>query len=145
MQIELLESLAANFATNEYRLLVIDSVMSLYRTDFVGRGELSERQQALGAFLRRATQMAEEFNLAVLMVHIFPFYRISRILTRNRQTKSCQTPVPVLCSQELTVASLLVGMFLLTLLQPDFFLGRDEVRNELPRLLIPQVSEGSCE
>lgn len=68
MQIELLESLAANFATNEYRLLVIDSVMSLYRTDFVGRGELSERQQALGAFLRRATQMAEEFNLAVLMV-----------------------------------------------------------------------------
>jgi len=58
MQTELLEGLAANFATNEYRLLIIDS----------GRGELSERQQVLGTFLRRATQMAEEFNLVVLMV-----------------------------------------------------------------------------
>tara|TARA_R110002060_G_scaffold34082_3_gene44900 strand:- start:829 stop:1074 length:246 start_codon:yes stop_codon:yes gene_type:complete len=70
MQTELLEGLAANFATNEYRLLVIDSVMSLYRTDYCGRGELSERQQVLGQFLRRATQMAEEFNLCVLMVRL---------------------------------------------------------------------------
>ncbi|KAH8796530.1 DNA recombination and repair protein Rad51 [Hyaloscypha finlandica] len=69
MQSELLEGLAANFATNEYRLLIIDSVMALYRTDFVGRGELSERQQVLGTFLRRATQMAEEFNLVVLMTN----------------------------------------------------------------------------
>jgi meiotic recombination protein DMC1 len=38
MQTELLEGLAANFATNEYRLLIIDSVMSLYRTDYIGRG-----------------------------------------------------------------------------------------------------------
>ncbi|TVY47560.1 Meiotic recombination protein [Lachnellula occidentalis] len=69
MQAELLDGLAANFATNEYRLLVIDSIMSLYRTDYVGRGELSERQQVLGQFLRRATQMAEEFNLVVLMTN----------------------------------------------------------------------------
>jgi meiotic recombination protein DMC1 len=71
MQSELLEGLAANFATNEYRLLVIDSVMALYRTDYVGRGELSERQQVLGLFLRRAAQMAVEFNLVVLMVSPF--------------------------------------------------------------------------
>ena len=71
MQSELLEGLAANFATNEYRLLIIDSVMALYRTDYVGRGELSERQQVLGLFLRRAAQMAEEFNLVVLMVSPF--------------------------------------------------------------------------
>ncbi|TVY29740.1 Meiotic recombination protein [Lachnellula hyalina] len=72
MQAELLDGLAASFATNEYRLLIIDSVMSLYRTDYVGRGELSERQQVLGQFLRRATQMAEEFNLVVLMAHTSP-------------------------------------------------------------------------
>jgi meiotic recombination protein DMC1 len=70
MQTELLEGLASNFATNEYRLLIIDSVMALYRTDYSGRGELSERQQVLGSFLRRATQMAEEFNLCVLMVKL---------------------------------------------------------------------------
>lgn len=68
MQMELLEGLAPNFATNEYRLLVIDSIMALYRTDYTGRGELSERQQALGLFLRRCAMMAEEFNLVVFMV-----------------------------------------------------------------------------
>ncbi|RKF56428.1 Meiotic recombination protein dmc1 [Golovinomyces cichoracearum] len=69
MQTELLEGLAANFATNQYRLLIIDSIMALYRTDFVGRGELSERQQALGSFLRRSAQMAEEFNILVFMTN----------------------------------------------------------------------------
>lgn len=73
MQMELLEGLAANFATNEYRLLVIDSIMALYRTDFSGRGELAERQQSLGQFLRRAAHMAEEFNLVVFLVgHFYP-------------------------------------------------------------------------
>ena len=85
MQTEMLEGLAQNFATNEYRLLVIDSVMSLYRTDYVGRGELSERQQVLGTFLRRATQMAEEFNLCVLMVRTFHL-SLRRRLTDRMQT-----------------------------------------------------------
>ena len=70
MQAEQLESLSQNFATNEYRLLVIDSIISLYRTDYSGRGELSERQQVLGQFLRRAAAMAEEFNLVVLLVSL---------------------------------------------------------------------------
>lgn len=70
MQQEMLENLTANFATNEYRLLIIDSVMALFRTDYIGRGELSERQQVLGGFLRRTTQMAEEFNMCVLMVYL---------------------------------------------------------------------------
>lgn len=70
MQTEQLEALCQNFASNEYRLLIIDSVMALFRTDYVGRGELSDRQQVLNSFLRRATQMAEEFNLAVLMVRL---------------------------------------------------------------------------
>lgn len=42
--------------------------MALYRTDYIGRGELSERQQVLGKFLRRATQMCEEFNLSIFLV-----------------------------------------------------------------------------
>ncbi|KAM3074244.1 Meiotic recombination protein dmc1, variant 2 [Clarireedia jacksonii] len=69
MQQEMLEGLAQNFATNEYRLLIIDSVISLFRTDFIGRGELSDRQCAINQFLRKATQMAEEFNLVVLMTN----------------------------------------------------------------------------
>jgi len=67
-QYELLDALALSFASNEYRLLIVDSVIACFRTDFSGRGELSERQQALGRFLKRVTRLAEEFNIAVLMV-----------------------------------------------------------------------------
>lgn len=42
--------------------------MALFRVDFVGRGELSERQQNLGAFLSEVTRIAEEFNICVFMV-----------------------------------------------------------------------------
>ncbi|KAI1002952.1 Meiotic recombination protein [Podosphaera aphanis] len=88
MQTELLESLAVNFATNEYRLLIIDSIMALYRTDFVGRGELSERQQALGTFLRRAAQMAEEFNLLVFMVSFCRYRDVMLTVTKTNQVMS---------------------------------------------------------
>ena len=66
-QCELLDSLAPSFATGDYRLLIVDSVMGCFRTDYVGRGELSERQQKLGQFLDKIKSMAEQFNLAVLM------------------------------------------------------------------------------
>lgn len=65
---ELMESLPEMFKTDQYRLLVIDSVMANYRRDYQGRGELSERQQHLGSFLAKATRLSEEFNIAVLMV-----------------------------------------------------------------------------
>jgi meiotic recombination protein DMC1 len=36
---ELLNKVAEYFVNNEYRLLIIDSIMALFRVDFVGRGE----------------------------------------------------------------------------------------------------------
>jgi meiotic recombination protein DMC1 len=141
MQTEQLESLAQNFATNEYRLLIIDSVMSLYRTDYIGRGELSERQQVLGGFLRRATQMAEEFNLVVLMVCCWLSLLHSSYLTElSRPIKSCRIPVRVLCLQGLMVANQLEDTFSPMLLQLDFSFARAVVRNVLLRLWIHLVS-----
>jgi hypothetical protein len=67
-QLELLNTLSANFATNDYRLLIIDSIMACFRVDFCGRGELADRQQKLNQFLSKLTHMAEEFNVCVLMV-----------------------------------------------------------------------------
>lgn len=58
-QYELLNALSQSFTSNEYRLLIIDSIMACFRTDYSGRGELSERQQKLGQFLMKATHMAE--------------------------------------------------------------------------------------
>ncbi|KAG9205457.1 Meiotic recombination protein dmc1 [Epicoccum nigrum] len=68
-QMELLNKVAEFFVSNEYRLLIIDSIMALFRVDYTGRGELSERQQKLNQFLSKLTHVAEEFNVAVLMTN----------------------------------------------------------------------------
>jgi len=68
-QADCLNQLAEHFATGDFRLLIVDSLMALFRTDYTGRGELSERQQKLGQFLSRLAKMAEEFNLVVFMTN----------------------------------------------------------------------------
>lgn len=45
---ESIKSIAALFADPQegpFRLLIIDSIIALFRVEFPGRGELSERQQ----------------------------------------------------------------------------------------------------
>lgn len=59
-------ALAAKMAEEPFKLLVIDSIMAHFRVDFVGRGELSERQQKLGQFMARLNKVADEFNVAVV-------------------------------------------------------------------------------
>jgi DNA repair protein RAD51 len=68
-QMELLKMAAAIMSQDRYALLVIDSATALFRTDYTGRGELSERQMQLGQFLRQATRLAEEFGVAVLITN----------------------------------------------------------------------------
>nr|GLL37111.1 cell division control protein 2 homolog D [Ipomoea trifida] len=48
---------------------IVDSVIALFRVDFIGRGELAERQQKLAQMLSRLTKIAEEFNVAVYMTN----------------------------------------------------------------------------
>jgi meiotic recombination protein DMC1 len=74
-QMELVDALALQLTSGDYRLLIVDSVISLFRVDYHGRGELNERQFALGQFLQRLTQLSEQYNIAVLMV------RDSRLLS----------------------------------------------------------------
>lgn len=73
-QIEVLESVAAVIYEgieqgNPFKLIVVDSVMALFRVDYHGRGELSERQQKLAQFLSRLQKISEEFNVAVFMTN----------------------------------------------------------------------------
>jgi len=49
-----------------YSMVIIDSLTALWRVDYSGRGELSERQQRLGKFLNGLRKLAERHNLAVL-------------------------------------------------------------------------------
>jgi meiotic recombination protein DMC1 len=78
---ELLNKVAEYFVGNEYRLLIIDSIMALFRVDYTGRGELNERQQKLNQFLSKLTHVAEgtlrKFNPLVVS------------LTSNRVQRRC--------------------------------------------------------
>ena len=68
-QLEVLEELSREFISGDYRLLIIDSVIACFRTDYVGRGELSERQQALGQYLQRLNRISCEYNIAVFLTN----------------------------------------------------------------------------
>ncbi|XP_042489076.1 meiotic recombination protein DMC1 homolog isoform X1 [Macadamia integrifolia] len=68
-QYNLLLGLASKMSEEPFRLLIVDSVIALFRVDFTGRGELAERQQKLAQMLSRLTKIAEEFNVAVYMTN----------------------------------------------------------------------------
>jgi len=51
------------------RLLIVDSVISLYRGEFLGRENLAERQQRLNRLLHRLLRIAEIYNVAVVVTN----------------------------------------------------------------------------
>lgn len=68
-QNELLDRLAAKFSEEpgKYKIIIVDSIISLFRTDYSGRGDLGERQQRLNQHLSKLMRMADEFNVAVFI------------------------------------------------------------------------------
>lgn len=68
-QAQLLKQATAMLSESCYALLIVDSAMALYRTDFSGRGELSARQISLARFLRMLLRLADEFSIAVVITN----------------------------------------------------------------------------
>ncbi|KAK4976613.1 RecA recombinase Rhp51 [Elasticomyces elasticus] len=68
-QLQLLNQAAQMMTETRFSLLVVDSATSLYRTDFVGRGELSSRQTHLAKFMRTLQRLADEFGIAVIITN----------------------------------------------------------------------------
>ena len=60
---------ASHFITSPFRTLIIDSLMALWRVDYVGRGTLADRQQNLNHHLSQLLKIAEEFNIAVFVTN----------------------------------------------------------------------------
>ena len=59
-QTQLLLQASAMMTETRYALIIVDSSTSLYRTDYSGRGELSERQMHMAKFLRILHRIADE-------------------------------------------------------------------------------------
>lgn len=61
-QTQLLLQASAMMTETRYALIIIDSSTALYRTDYSGRGELSERQMHMARFLRTLQRIADEVS-----------------------------------------------------------------------------------
>lgn len=68
-QTQLLIQASAMMTETRYALVIVDSATSLYRTDYSGRGELSERQMHMARFLRTLHRIADEFGVAVVITN----------------------------------------------------------------------------
>lgn len=68
-QMQLLMQASAMMAESRFALLIVDSLTSLYRTDYNGRGELSARQSHLAKYLRMLMRLADEFGVAVVITN----------------------------------------------------------------------------
>lgn len=54
---------------NNVKLVVVDSLTSQFRSDYMGRGALSERQQKLNKHVHALQKLAEKYNLAVYVTN----------------------------------------------------------------------------
>jgi DNA repair protein RadA len=68
-QIILLEKAEETIEKNNIKLIVIDSLTSHFRSDYIGRGALSERQQKLNKHVHTLQKLAEKYNLAVYVTN----------------------------------------------------------------------------
>jgi DNA repair protein RadA len=68
-QIILLEKSEETIEKNNIKLIVIDSLTSHFRSDYIGRGALSERQQKLNKHVHMLQRLSEKYNLAVYVTN----------------------------------------------------------------------------
>jgi DNA repair protein RadA len=68
-QVILVEKAGEMIKEKNIKLLIVDSVTSLFRSDYSGRGELAARQQKLNRHLHTLQRLAEVYNLAVYVTN----------------------------------------------------------------------------
>jgi DNA repair protein RadA len=66
---EIYNDLNENDKSRRVKLIVVDSPVALYRSEYVGRKMLSERQQKLYKFMMSLMQLSQKYNLAVVVTN----------------------------------------------------------------------------
>ena len=51
------------------KLIIVDSMMSLFRSEFIGRGSLGERQQKLNTHVHQLQRLADKYNIAIYITN----------------------------------------------------------------------------
>ncbi len=65
-QILILEEASTVIKENNIKLIVADSAVGLFRSEYLGRGTLSNRQQRLNHFVHMLSRIAETYNCAAI-------------------------------------------------------------------------------
>jgi DNA repair protein RadA len=68
-QIILVEKAAEIIRDKNIKLVIVDSITALFRSDYTGRGELAPRQQKLNRHLHALQRLADVYNVAVYMTN----------------------------------------------------------------------------
>ncbi|MBD3390324.1 DNA repair and recombination protein RadA [Candidatus Micrarchaeota archaeon] len=68
-QIILLEKAEQIIKKENIRLIIVDSLTSQFRADYVGRGALGERQQKLNKHVHTLQKFADRYNLAIYVTN----------------------------------------------------------------------------
>jgi DNA repair protein RadA len=65
----IVQNLGKSIQEYKARLLIVDSIISLHRAEFTGRGTLADRQQRLNIMLHKLIRLAEVYNIAVVVTN----------------------------------------------------------------------------
>jgi len=68
-QMLLAEKAESMIKEKNIKLVIVDSLMAQFRSEFVGRGTLAERQQKLNKHMRTLQKLAEMSNIALLVTN----------------------------------------------------------------------------
>lgn len=68
-QIFIVDNCSRVIEESNVKLIIVDSVVSHFRGEYVGRESLAERQQKLNMHLHRLLRLAEVYNLAVVVTN----------------------------------------------------------------------------
>ncbi len=68
-QIILIEKAEDMIKKQGIRLIVVDSLTAHFRSDYIGRGSLGERQQKLNKHIHYLQKLADQYNLAVIITN----------------------------------------------------------------------------
>ena len=65
-QVLILEEAGKTIQEENIKLIISDSTTGLFRSEYLGRGTLANRQQKLGRYIRLLSRIAETYNCAVI-------------------------------------------------------------------------------
>jgi DNA repair protein RadA len=68
-QIILIKNLPQICQENDVKLVIVDSMIGHFRGEYIGRGNLAERQQKLAGALSNLLRISEAFNLSVVITN----------------------------------------------------------------------------